>query len=790
MLRIHTFGGCYIERDGARLDTLSGQRKALALLALLAAAGDRGMTRDVLLAYLWSDSDEERARTSLKQLVHSLRTQLQSPNLLLPSAELRLNGEVVTSDVFDFREAIRRNDNETAASLYVGPFLDGFHPKSSGDLEQWIATERADLERLAARAFEALAEEASARGKGRAAVDWWRRLVQIEPLSARAAVGFMVALDAVGERAAALNHARVYDVLVREQVGGMPDAAVLDVVARLQRGEPAATSMSKRSTPDSETKPFAIAADVDRAPPASSRAQRGIAFVPSSSRAERGTAVPPTQRRDRKKWNGPAAALALVLLSAGAYGAWTKNRGVDAKAKCISIAVLPFANTSGDPANEPFSDGLTDELIGTLGKIQTLKVIGRTTSFAFKGKGLGVHAVADSLDVCAVLEGSVRREGRRIKATAQLVSTRDATINWTETFDREVVDAIGLQEEIARAIVTALRVKLAGGIGNTLFKRQTADPVAYDLYQRGRYIYWQRTNREGNVQAASYFEKAVARDSQYARAYAGLADTHARLAVFGYEQADEEFAKAKVAAQHALALDSTLPDAHASLGHILFVHDFDWAASEREFRTALMLDPSYTFGRIAFALSLASQNRFDEAIAQLDTARAHDPLAPAVPQVLGRFYVALRKPDLAIRALKQALELNPLLDLSHQQLGHAYVQKHMYPEAIDALRRAAALSGARDSAQLAYVYALAGQRRDAEQVLRSLVGRPSVASRVPFDIAMAYVGLGATDSAFAWLDKGYDAHASYMGWIGLEPAFTSMHRDPRWPAILARATRH
>jgi TolB-like protein/DNA-binding SARP family transcriptional activator len=784
VLRIHTFGGCYIERDGTRLDTLSGQRKALALLSLLAAAGERGMSREALLAYLWSDSDEERARTSLKQLVHSLRTQLQSPDFLLPSAELRLNGEVVTSDVFDFREAVRRNDNATAASLYVGPFLDGFYLKSSGDLEQWIATERAELERLAARAFVALAEEAASRGDGRAAVDWWRRLAHIEPLSARAAVGLMVALDWVGERAAALNHARVYELLVREQVGGAPDAAVLDVVARLQRGEPATTSMSKRSTLPGEAPPFAVTASADRGPAEVEPAP------PASSGADREITAPAIKRRDRRKWNGIAAAAALILLSAGAYGAWTKNHRDDGAAKCTSIAVIPFVNTSGDAANDPFSDGLTDELIGTLGKIQSLKVIGRTTSFAFKGKGLGVRAVADSLDVCAVLEGSVRREGRRVKATAQLVSTRDATINWTETFDRESVDAIGLQEEIARAIVTALRVKLASGADSALFKRQTADPVAYDLYQRGRYIYWQRTNLEGNLQAASYFEQAIARDSQYARAYSGLADVHARLAVFGYEGAEEEFAKAKSAAQRALALDSTVAEAHASLGHVLFVHEFDWPGSEREFRTALRLDPGYTFGRIAFSLSLASQNRFDEAIAQLDTARVHDPLAPAVPQVLGRFYVALRKPDLAIRALKQALELNPLLDLSYQQLGQAYVQKRMYAEAIDALQRAAALSGARDSAQLAYVYALAGKRAEAEQVVRSLVGRPSVASRVPFDIAMAYVGLGETDSTFAWLGKGFDAHASYMGWIELEPAFAPIHRDPRWLAILARAGRH
>ena len=763
MLRIHTFGGCYIERDGARLDAVSGQRKGLALLALLAASGERGMSREVLLAYLWPDSDEERARTSLKQLVHSLRSQLSAPELLMPSAELRLNGEVITSDVGELRAAARRDDNETVASLYDGPFLDGFYLKAAGEFEQWVAGERTELERLAARAFVALAEQATARGDHRAAVEWWRRLAQIEPLSARAATGLMLALDAAGERAAALSHARIYELLVREQVGGSPDAAVMDLVGRLQRGEPTTQSMSKRSTTMQDVAPTVTPKSIENPP------------------AER--------RRARSRWPGLALGGTLILLMLTAQQVWTRNGKVGAGTACTSIAVLPFVNTSGDVGNEPFSDGLTDELIGTLGKVPTLKVVGRTTSFAFKGKGLGVRAVADSLGVCAVLEGSVRREGRRVKATAQLVSTGDATINWTETFDREIVDAIGLQEEIARAIVAALRLKLASGSDSALFKRQTADPVAYDLYQRGRYIWWHRTNREGNLEAVNYFEQAVARDPGYARAYAGLADAHARLAVFGYERADEEFAKAKEAAQRALALDSTLADAHASLGHILLVHDFDSRASEREFRTALALDPGYTFGRLAFALSLASQHRFDDAIAHLDTAHTRDPLAASVPQLLGRFYVTQRKPDVAIRVLRQALELNPLLDLSYQQLGRAYLQKGMFSEAIDALQRAAALSGARDSAQLAYAYAVAGNRAEAKHVLQSLVGRPSVASRVPFDIALAYVGLGETDNAFTWLDKGYDGHASFMGWIELEPAFDPLHRDARWQGVLARVGR-
>jgi tetratricopeptide (TPR) repeat protein len=288
------------------------------------------------------------------------------------------------------------------------------------------------------------------------------------------------------------------------------------------------------------------------------------------------------------------------------------------------------------------------------------------------------------------------------------------------------------------------------------------------------------------LEAARYFEQAIARDSLFARAYAGLSDVHARLAVFGYGQPREEFAKARAAAERALALDSTLADAHASLAHVLLISDWDWPGSEREFRRAVALDPSYTFARLTLAICLWGQGRFDEAIADLDTARVTDPLAPAIPQVLGRIYVSQRKPDLAIRSLKEALELNPGLDLSYQQLGHAYLQKKMYPEALDALRRAAALSGVRDSAHLAYAYAVAGQPQEARRIVRMLLDSSPHRYVPPFHIAVAYAGLGEVDEAFRWLERSYQEHGSFMDGVMAETPLESLHGDPRWPALLRR----
>lgn len=234
MLRLHMFGSCLLERDGTRVDAISSQRRALALLALLAAAGERGVSRDTLLGHLWPESDDEHARTSLKQLVRSLRSRLDAPEVLLGSAELRLNPELVTADVAEFRVALTRGEHEAAAALYAGPFLDGFFLKGAGPFERWVATERAALAQDYAHVLQALAEKATANGDGGAAVESWRRLAAADPLSARAVVGLMRALNVAGERAAALQQARLYEQLVREELDAAPDPAVLALVERLR----------------------------------------------------------------------------------------------------------------------------------------------------------------------------------------------------------------------------------------------------------------------------------------------------------------------------------------------------------------------------------------------------------------------------------------------------------------------------------------------------------------------------------------------------------------------------
>ncbi len=522
------------------------------------------------------------------------------------------------------------------------------------------------------------------------------------------------------------------------------------------------------------------------------------AVAPGAPSAPSGTRTPAW--RGRRGVALASGAALVVIASAGAFWASRAHAprdGLPTQARSAadtsaaarpSVAVLPFVNTSGDPADEHFSDGLTDELIGALGKVAGLKVAGRTSTFALKGKALDIRGAARTLGVAAVLEGSVRRARGRLKVGAQLVSAADGTVLWTETYDRGIADVFAVQEEIARAIVGALRVRLgANGDRAHLVERPTADLEAYELYLKGRYIFMTQTRREGNLQAADYFKRAIARDTGYARAYAGLSDAYTRLALFGYALPRETFAKGKVAAERALALDSTLAEAHVALGHVLCVSEYAWSAGVRELRRAIALDPSYTFARGPLAICLTAQGQLAEAVAVLDTARAADPLAAGVINLLGRVYVIAGRPDDAIRVLKQVLELNPQLDLAYQQLGHAYLQKGMNAEAIAALRQAASLSGPRDSAQLAYAYAVTGQRAEAEGILRTLLAPARRgAGAVPYYVAMAYAGLGDTDEAFQWLNRSYDDGTS-LALVRVDPGFVRLRADVRWRELLHRA---
>jgi len=368
----------------------------------------------------------------------------------------------------------------------------------------------------------------------------------------------------------------------------------------------------------------------------------------------------------------------VLIAIIGISTRWWMRGGTTTVSAQRRIAVLPLVNTGGSDSEEPYADGVTDELIGTLGKVPEFRVTGRTSVFALKEKGWSVRAIADTLGVGSVLEGSWRRMGARIRVQAQLVNATDGVVLWSETYERDAADAFAVQEDVARAIANAVHLRIIGRVTD-IARRSSKDPAANELYLKGRYVFHTQIGREGILQAISFFEQAIGRDSTFARAHAGLSDALTRFVVFGYGRPQETLPRARVAAVRALALDSTLAEAHVALAHWLLVSEYDWRESERTFRKAIALDRSYTFARAPFAILLSADGRFDEAIAQLDTALALDPLAVPLKNVRGRVLVLAGRNAEAIRTLREVLVHNPRMDLAEQQLGHAYLNSGWLP---------------------------------------------------------------------------------------------------------------
>ena len=495
----------------------------------------------------------------------------------------------------------------------------------------------------------------------------------------------------------------------------------------------------------------------------------------------------------RRRAARAAAAGLLIAVGVGGYTMWRPLTGEEFASRAEradepaatrpSLAVLPFRNLSREAADGPFADALTDELIGALGKVRGLRTAGRASAFSLKGAPLDPRAAAKRLGVGAVLEGTVRTSGDRVEVGAELVRAIDGAVLWRGTYDRGRLEIFAVQEEIARAIVGALRLR-HDATSEPRVRRATADAAAYEFYLKGQYD-WREHPGSGTGESVRYFQQAIAHDPNYAAAYAGLADAYTRMAIFGNAPPRETFAKAETASVRALALDSTLAAAHASLGQVRMVSEYAWTDADREYRQAMDLDPTYLFARELYSISLASRGRYAAAMAQLDTVRAIDPLELLNAHYPGRLLLSAGRPDDAIHLLSQLVELEPQASQGYQQLGHAYLAKGMTREAITAFRRAALLSGSRDSAQLAYAYAVTGRRTEARQVLQALLTRSHIAAP-PYSIAMAYAGLGDRDAAFRWLDLGYAQRAPYMYWLGAEPGFASLHADPRWPALLRR----
>ena len=452
-----------------------------------------------------------------------------------------------------------------------------------------------------------------------------------------------------------------------------------------------------------------------------------------------------------------------------------------------AIAVLPFVNASADPENEYFSDGMTDELITALTKVEGLPVASRTSVFALKNVREDVRTLGPRLNVSTVLEGTVRKAGNKIRVTVQLTSVRDGRTLWSERYDRELADVFAIQDEIAGTIVRTLRSTLLGDLGDPTPVRYTANVRAYSLYLKGRF-WWNRRTQADIAQGIRYFEQAIAEDPGYALAYSGLADSYALDLDYRGVPVVEGMERAKSEARKAIELDETLAEAHTSLAWVTFIYDWDWRAADREFRRAIELNPRYSTARQWYAWYLMAMGRFDEALAEGRVAVELDSGSVSIRRSLGWLQYYSRQSEAALENLRRALTMDPTAEETHRLLALVYLQQGRYDDAAAAFREAIANSGNPVLAisGLGHVAVRRGRPDEARKVLGDLQERARSQYVSPVPMVGLQVALGDFDSAFEGLERAHDERRGWLAYLRIEPMLQPLHGDARFQRLLER----
>jgi TolB-like protein/Tfp pilus assembly protein PilF/predicted Ser/Thr protein kinase len=485
-------------------------------------------------------------------------------------------------------------------------------------------------------------------------------------------------------------------------------------------------------------------------------------------------------RKALRAWKVLVPVVVVVLVLALITPFWLSRRSRGSAGDTPSIAVLPFVDMSPEKNQEYFSDGLAEELLNDLAKIRGLRVAARTSSFYFKGKNEDLRTVGEKLNVDTILEGSVRKEGQRVRITAQLIKVQDGFHLWSETYDRELKDVLAVQAEIARSVTGSLKATLLVAETATSTAHST-NADAYDAYLQGRYF--QRLGGKDNFErAVGYYEQAIKLDSGYASAWAGLALARSTQADRSYLPLDEGYRKAREAAERALALDPNLAGAHAAMARIKRVYDWDWAGSDTFYQRALVLEPGNVLVVMGAASLATTLGRFEEAVALDRRAVKLDPLNSVSLAQLGFHAYRAGQLEDAIAALKKALELNPQRPVAHGTLGRVYLALAHPQEALDEMNKetdpAFRLFG------LALAYRALGQMKEADVAQAELIAKYQATNS--YQIAEVYAFRGEPDRAFEWLERAYAQRDGGLSEMKGDPLLKSLEHDPRYAVFLKK----
>jgi len=454
----------------------------------------------------------------------------------------------------------------------------------------------------------------------------------------------------------------------------------------------------------------------------------------------------------------------------------------------IVLAVLPFENLSRDPDQEFFSDGLTEEMIAQVGKLNRdrLTVVARSSVAKYKGSNLTAKEIGKELKADYLVQGSVRRSSDRVRITVQLIQAQNQTDLWTESYDRELKDLLAVQDSVVQSIASEIHIALTDEQEKRLAAPRQISPEAYEAYLKGRY-YWNKRTGESMQKAEQYFEQAIDNDATYAAAYSGLADCNSGLAWHGFKSPAEALPKAYAAARKALEINPESAEAHASLG-IAMSHRWDWTGAEAEFRRALQLDPQYANAHHFYGDYLSIRSRHGEAIAEAKRALELDPLNLMISTWVGFRYYMARDYSRAIDRNRNSVELDPNFAAAHLLLGKDYVEAGLHSEAVNELKKAADLSG--DSplytAQLASALAAGGRNGDALRIAHQLETISKKRYVSPYGLAQIYAASNKKGDTFKWLQAAYEDHAVWMGYLASDPIFDRYRSDERFKDLLRR----
>jgi DNA-binding SARP family transcriptional activator/TolB-like protein len=764
MFVLHMFGGVSLVGESGPVSGRAVQRHRLALLALLAASPAGGMSREKLIAYLWPDADPERARHLLSNSLYLIRQALGDA-ICTTTDGVRLDAAGLRCDVRQFAEALAQGELEAAVRVYAGPFLDGYFLANTPALERWAEEQRERYAGSYAQALEALAEGLEEEGDARGATEWWRKLAAHDRYSSRVALRLMRALAASGNSAGALQHASLYEKLLRGDLEVEPEPEVLALAERLRREVAANGSASagrgERGTASANSQPV-VSAGADSG--AAAEAGDGVS-VPRSPPVS-----PLFTRRSRRVLLAFTAGI-LTVLTASLAARPPESRQVAVE----SLAVLPLESPSPGAGQDYLASGMTGELITTLSKIEALQVIAHQSVRQFKQSQLSVPEIARLLSVKWVLEGAVLQERDRVLIMINLIDGQTSTTVWSERFERNRDDILLLQREVALAIAARVQVTLSPQDRERLAEIPRVEPEAFDSYIRGKQA-WSRLTSEGYREAAEHFAAATAREPEYAAAFAGLA--LARVCLW-----DEP--EARRAAVRAIELDPGLAEAHVALGLIRMFFDWDMRGAEEAYRRAIRSNPGYAAAHHELSMLLMRLGRFDEALQEGQRTLSLAPMTAQYQSGLAEIYLFSGRYDQALAAANAALALDPNWSLGYWVSGLAYARQGKYDQALEALRTGSGRGCGDCRRYLGHLSAVAGRHGEARDLLATLTAQwtNGGARHAAFEIASIHMGLGQREQALDWLEQAVEP-SRRMLYLRVDPTFLSLHAEPRFQALL------